>query len=139
MRKTTSAEPALPVLTRSCRSLARNAASKPGWLVIVGLCMVGLPDLEEQIHARVIRADGDLIRGGLMGPERVKLPSGSIDQMPVKQVFHSLSPRIGWFNVREQQQSAGSDPIIQNVRQGTAHEVRQVVEQPGAINKIIQV
>src|SRR5262245_44307966 len=112
MRKTTSAEATLPVLIRSCRSLARNAASNPGWLVIVWLGIFWFPDFQEQIHARDVRTDRNAICGRMTWLKQVELLSCSINQMPIEQVFHSLPPRIGRLNVCEQQQPAWSDPVI---------------------------
>src|SRR5439155_761156 len=126
MRKTTSAEATLPVLTRSCRSLARNASSNPGWLVIVWLGIVWFPDFQEQVHARDVRADCNPIRRRLTWLKQVKLLSCSINQMPIEQVFHSFAPRIGRLNIGEQQQPTRGNPIVHDIRQRSAYEVREI-------------
>src|SRR6185369_2377365 len=60
-----------------------------------------------------------------------------IDQMPVEQMLHTFAPRIGWLDIRDEQQPARSHPFVHDVRQRAAYEVREIIKEPGAIHKII--
>src|SRR5437763_11870045 len=110
MRQTTRAEATLPVLTRSWRSLARNASSNPGWDVILSLGMVRLANFEEQIHPRQVRAHRDRIPAGALRLQGLKLPACPIHQVPVQQVLHSIAQRIRWLDICHEQQTTGSHP-----------------------------
>src|SRR5512137_1349636 len=126
----------LKLLMVSCRSYSAKAA----WisrLLGVSLAMLGFPHLKKHIHFRGILEDARALSLRSLWQQGCALLHAAIDQVPVQYKLQHVTKRLAGFHVRGHHQPVRRQPIVKNIHQLHARPVGKIIEQAGAINKIV--